>query len=152
MGNPKSTGCLSHKQGILKSMGATNELSPTSKPFGFNACQCVLMCINAHLKFALSDYLWSPKSSIIHPIMGSANNATKYQIHKIILSILSPFAPTPQSVVFHRQSTNFGGHGCPVKTALFYLRILSHIKLASRPLIVYKTIHIKKLFILLPLL
>jgi len=28
-------------------------VSPTSKPFGFNACQCVLMCINAHLKFAL---------------------------------------------------------------------------------------------------
>lgn len=97
-------------------------------------------------------YLWSPKSLMMHPIMGNANNDSKYQIHKIILSILSPFAPTPQSVVFHRQSTNFGGHGCPVKTALFYLRILSHIKLASRPLIVYKTIHIKKLFILSPLL
>jgi hypothetical protein len=55
MGNSESTGLLLIEQGILKSVGATNELSPSSKPFGFNAFQCVLMCINAHLKFALSE-------------------------------------------------------------------------------------------------
>ena len=54
MGNSESTGLLLIEQGILKSAGATNELSPTSKPFGFNAYQCVLMCIIAHLKFALT--------------------------------------------------------------------------------------------------
>ena len=30
-------------------------MSASSKPEGFNNCQCVLMCINAHLKFALSE-------------------------------------------------------------------------------------------------
>ena len=50
MGDPEGPGCLSRKQGILKSMGATNELSPTSNPLGFNAHWCVLMYINVCFK------------------------------------------------------------------------------------------------------
>ena len=42
---------------LKKSEAASDEMSTSSKPEGFNDCQCVLMCINAHLKFALSDLI-----------------------------------------------------------------------------------------------
>lgn len=40
---------------LKKSEAASDEMSASSKPEGFNDCQYVLMCINAHLKFALKE-------------------------------------------------------------------------------------------------